>query len=239
MAEPDHDLVKRLPLFSGLPTETMDALLDGSKIRVEDRPATLFREGEAPECLFVLLEGVVECFTGAAGKNAAILLLWPHELFLAAAALTDEPYLMSARTLGPARLVAIDAERARSAAQADAQLAMRFSMVLAGQFRMAIRQIRGLKMRSGPSRLGAFLLRLVAEQGKNGFADLPITKGLLASRLGLSPETLSRALHVLDENGVSVRGRRVVLRDRRKLEAFCGAEPLLDSGEAALFVTAL
>jgi CRP/FNR family transcriptional regulator, transcriptional activator FtrB len=46
-----------------------------------------------------------------------LLILWPPETFLPAAALTDEPYLLSARALSPSRLLALDAERVRETAR--------------------------------------------------------------------------------------------------------------------------
>lgn len=235
----DRQLIQRIPLFAGLKEEVAERLLETGEVRSHRRPRLLFREGDPPDRLFVLLEGTVELFASGSGREGVILIVWPPEVLLPAAALTDEPYLMSARTLGPARLLAVEAGSVRSLVRRSTLLSNRFSAVLAGQFRMTVRHIKELKLRSGPCRLGAFLIRLVDATGAQGCADLPIPKGVLASRLGVTPATLSRAFLTLRAHGVTVRGRRVVITDRTKLERFCGADPLMDGRELRLSATAI
>jgi CRP-like cAMP-binding protein len=127
----------------------------------------------------------------------------------------------------------VRAEMARSP-----DLACRLAMLLSGQLRMMLRHIKELKTRSGPQRLAAFLLRLVDETGVGGSAELSFAKGTLASRLGMSAETLSRSLQLVADHGVMIRGRRVVLRDRAAVETFCNATPLMDGRDSDLFVHA-
>ena len=82
------------------------------------------------------------------------------------------------------------------------------------------------------------LLRLVGESGAADAADLPVSKRHLASRIGMTPETLSRALQTLASNGLVVRGAKVLVRDRKKIEDFCGTHPYPDATETALDVHA-
>lgn len=235
----DAGLTEQLPLLRGLEPDMRERLLGGAELHALPAPTTLFQQGEAPECLYILIQGLVELYTATADREAAILLVWPPETFLPAAALTDEPYLMSARTLGPARLLSLDAARVRLEVEESPELARRIMLILSGQFRMAVRHIKDLKLRSGPERLAAFLLRLVDESGTPGYADLPVPKALLASRLGLSAETVSRALATLRQHGLQVRGSRVILTDRERVERFCAPDPLIDGRELSLAVTAI
>lgn len=231
--------VRRLPLLSGLNEAELDRLLSHAELRRYPKGKLLFEEGGAPDCLFVLLDGMVELFTCAGKRDAAVLILWPFETFMPAAALFDEPYLVSARALVPVELLAMDAASLRAEVRRSPELAYRFTQILAGQFRMTVRHIKDLKLRSSTKRLGAFLLRIVDEVGSRDFADLPISKATLASRLSLTPETLSRSLRVLKDQGVSVRGSRIIVTNRAKLEHFCGADPLIDGRELRLSVTAI
>jgi hypothetical protein len=48
---------------------------------------------------------------------------------------------------------------------------------------------------------------------------------MLAQLLGMTAETLSRALGTLRDQGIDVRGNHVVLVDRRRFEALCRREP--------------
>jgi CRP/FNR family transcriptional activator FtrB len=47
----------------------------------------------------------------------------------------------------------------------------------------------------------------------------------LAARIGMTPETLSRTLQVLADNGLVVRGRQIIVRDRDRITEFCGPDP--------------
>jgi len=239
LPEIDAELIDELPLLRGLETGLAQRLLVRAELhQCRDRDL-LFREGERARRLYILLDGLVELYAGDKGRQAGVLLAWPPETFLPAAAVSAEPYLMSARTLGPARLLSLPAATLRREVARSPELARRIMLILSGQFRMAVRHIKNLKLRSGTERLAAFLLRLVAESDTPGYADLPLPKGLLASRLGLSPATLSRALATLREHGVEVRGSRVILADRARLERFCAPDPLIDGRELGLAVTAI
>lgn len=234
-----HAALKQIPLLRGLPVSVAHRLLDGAELIAREADQILFQEGGRPDCLFAMLRGSVQLYAGDEGRETVIGIMRPPEVFMAPAALFEEPYLVSARTLSPARLLLLRAGAFRDEARASPELAWRLTSLLAGHWRMALRQIRDLKLRTCSERLAGFLLRLLEEQGGTGYADLPAPKSVLASRLGLSPETLSRALGLLREHGLEVRGSRVILMDRRRLEAFCPPDPLIDSPDTNLQVTAL
>jgi CRP/FNR family transcriptional activator FtrB len=235
----DHKLSRGVPLLDGLDPSCLERLLSHGEVRTYPKGRILFDEGDMPDCLFVILSGMVELYSSNGKRDAAMLILWAPETFMPAAALFEEPYLLSARTLTPARLLTLQADQVRKETASSPELSRRFTQILGGQFRMTVRHIKDLKLRSGPKRVAAFLLRLVDETGKRGFADLPIPKGRLASRLGLTPESLSRALHTLSDHGLAMRGSRVILSDRDRLVRFCKPDPLIDGRELSLGVTAI
>jgi CRP/FNR family transcriptional activator FtrB len=57
---------------------------------------------------------------------------------------------------------------------------------------------------------------------------LPYEKNLIASELGITRESFSRALSVLQKHGIAVRGETIVIRDAARLAAACGPDPLID-----------
>ncbi len=79
---------------------------------------------------------------------------------------------------------------------------------------------------TAPQRIGCFLLKL-AGTPLDGRIDLhlPFDKGLLAARLGMQPETFSRALAKLkQETGLRMTGAHVQMDDADALRAYtCGA----------------
>ncbi len=67
-------------------------------------------------------------------------------------------------------------------------------------------------------RLASFLLELPREAG--GTVTLPGERRFVAERLGMTPESLSRAFNVLRQHGLAGEGRRLVIADEFKLRAF-------------------
>lgn len=239
MREPDLEALKKLPLFAALEQQQLGRMILGAKVRSYGADSILFEEGKEPDHLHVLLKGVVELYTAFGPRECGILLLSPGDIFMPAASLFAEPYLNSARVLRRARVVMLDVEIVRAEATHSTELALRLSRALAGQFRMAIRHIIDLKCRSAPQRLASFLLRLVDESSLSASVELPVSKRSLAARVGMTAETLSRALQTLAEHGLQVRGTRVILHDRERIEAFAGPRLYRKDDEAGLDVHAL
>ena len=79
-------------------------------------------------------------------------------------------------------------------------------------------------LRSGTQRVIGYLLRdvrVLEPQSTKGEVMLPIGKGVIASRLNLTPQHFSRILHELTAQGlVAVDGRRVVITDLERLRAY-------------------
>jgi CRP-like cAMP-binding protein len=81
-----------------------------------------------------------------------------------------------------------------------------------------IHEISELKSKSPGQRLATFLLALAAkavdaDSGNSERVRLPLTKSVLASRIGIAPESLSRALNRLKTVGVETHGREVEITD--------------------------
>jgi CRP-like cAMP-binding protein len=80
-----------------------------------------------------------------------------------------------------------------------------------------MQQVEQLKAQSGVQRVAEFLASLsLTEQGHCAVA-LPYDKVLIAGRLGLTPESLSRAFARLRSIGVVVDASHVVVKDVAKL----------------------
>jgi CRP/FNR family transcriptional regulator, dissimilatory nitrate respiration regulator len=85
--------------------------------------------------------------------------------------------------------------------------------------------VEQIKVLTAPQRVADFLLRLCpCEQGQNTM-ELPYEKALIASRLGMQPGSLSRALANLRAHGVSVDRNSVSIADVERLKKFARAAP--------------
>lgn len=239
MDESERETIRRMGLFARLPGAVTERILEGSTVQTVDAGTLLFREGDESSAVYVLIGGLVEISKIEGKRECGIMLFTAGDMVMPAAALFDEPYLVSGRVLSPSRILTLDAATLRQLAGQEPALAMHLAQVMGGQWRMAVRNVIDLKCRSAPQRLAAFLLRLVAASPSQDTAELPIRKQRLASRVGMTAETLSRSLQTLADHGLQVRGNRIVVKDLSKIKAFCGPDPYPERTEAALGVHAL
>ncbi len=225
---------ENLPLFRSLPTTSRAELLRNSIQHGVAAGTVLFVQGESPNFQHVVLSGSVHLFgRSTEGREVLIETVEPPDLVIPAAVLTGEPYLMEARVPQASQFLLIHGGAFRAAVAAQPALAQEMIGCLAGQFRRMVRQIKNLKLRSSTQRVGCYILALAKRQGTPDRAVLPYEKTLVASELGITRESFSRALSALQGAGIEVREGTILIRDASRLAAECGPDPLIDGPEEA------
>jgi CRP-like cAMP-binding protein len=74
-------------------------------------------------------------------------------------------------------------------------------------------ELRELKARTPIERLSAYLLELADAEGGEAVIKLPYPKNVIASRIGITSESLSRVLARLAELGVRTEGNTLTIAD--------------------------
>lgn len=218
--------IARLPLFREMQEEQRERIFSGSFLQVFPPQLTLFELGQHPDFLHVLVDGLVELYATSAGRDTTMRIVEPVTSFILAAVVTDMPYLMSARTLAPSRILLVPAALVREVVKQDCALMQATMRELALAYRDLVRALADMKLRQSAERLGNLLLQQERRQGGTGQVQLKAEKRLLASLLGMTPENLSRAFGVLGQHGVEVEGAQVMIRERTLLEAFARPDPV-------------
>ena len=218
-----------LPLLQPLSASSRADLLASAVSHAVPAGTVLFEQGDMPSFQHVVLSGSVQLFgRSSIGREVLIEIVEPPDLVIPAAVVTASPYLMRARVPESARLVLIHAAAFRRAVEREPLLAHAVIGSLAGQFRRLVRQIKNLKLRTASERVGCYLLALSQRQGTPDRAVLPYEKNLIASELGMTRESFSRALSALQAEGITVKGDGIEIWNPRRLAAACGPDPLID-----------
>ena len=219
------------PLFSGLPEADLLDLLRDATIELRSDGEELFRQGETGRHFYVILDGHVELFiAGAEGRRSVIEVVQKPSI-IGESVLFGEVTQMGARVLGRARLLVIPAERFRQRLEGRFDLMLLMLGSMSFRLRVLVRQIAELKLKTTAQRLGGFLLSLVDEKvaAKGGKVQVrfPYDKRIVAEKLGMKPESLSRALGRLASIGVkSLPDNSVVIGDIERLSRFSIEEGL-------------
>ncbi len=228
MRQQDWSTVRALPLFRDMSEENFAALMNAAFLQRFPAHVSLIAEGDLPDFLHIVVEGSVELFARHDGQETTLDIVRPVTTFILAAVIRDEVYLKSARTLSPAQILMVPARTVREVFGRDAAFARAMVNELADRYRGFVRALKNEKLRTSTERLANWILQEDRHQGGTRTIALDIDKRKLASRLGMTPENLSRNLAQLAAHGVRSSGRGIEIKDVAALADFAKPNTLLD-----------
>jgi len=205
------------PHFAGLSSETVERLRRTAMLEFVPARVMLLQQGRVPESLYFLIDGLVQLFTPGDGPEATILILKPPACFIAAPVLRNEALPTSARTIQPSQVLTIDAAEARRLIETDHGFARLIMNDLALACSGIMQELKSLRTQTAFQRLIAWVLGMHGQVETESGIELPYDKYLLAARLGMAPETLSRNLAQLAKLGVAVHGRTLSIENADNL----------------------
>lgn len=219
------------PWLAGVTPATLDALASQAVLHRMPPGSLLFDHAEAPNFAQFLLEGSIELL-GVRGETETLIeLLQPVDMVIPAAVVTNLPYLMRARVHEEAHLLLVRAEAFREALVVDASLCLAVLGCQAAQFRRQVRNAKSLKLRSAEERVGCYLVAMFGDQEADFSLRLPMEKRLIASQLGMTRETFSRALSSMNRFAMRIDGDSVHVLDATPARERFPLDPLIDQRE--------
>ena len=224
----DRAAIEAAAMFSALPAEALDGLLARSELQSHPRRATLFEQDEPASAFYLVLDGWVKLFRmTVSGDEAVVGVFARGECIAEVPCLTGGRYPVSAEIVADARLLAVPARGIAELTRASPEIGLAMLASTSLHLRKLVDQIEELKARTGPQRLANFLVELApVAQGPCTIA-LPYEKLLIAGRLGMKPESLSRAFQRLQSVGVRSSHNTIAVGDVARLAEFAGRERLM------------
>jgi CRP/FNR family transcriptional regulator, dissimilatory nitrate respiration regulator len=214
--------VTRVPLFAGLPADSVSDLLSESQVIRAEAGTQLFNQGEPASRFYVQLDGQVELFVLTQDNRESVIdILAGGETFAEEAIFDTGVYPVGAKVVSDARLIVVEAQPFMDRLSEEFHLVVAMMGGMSRHLRVLLYQISELKLKSTAQRLGGFLLSLTEEEAGEVRVTLPYDKRLLANRLGMKPESLSRALAKLRDTGVADKDGQVTIQDVAELRDYC------------------
>lgn len=206
-------------LFEGLPQQQIAEIADIGIVKTYGRGETIFFEGDKGIGFYMVGDGKVKIFkVSPAGKEHILHIFGPGEPFGEVPVFHGRPFPANAEALIKSKTIFFPRDRFIQLVEKSPSIALNMLAVLSMRLRRFSSQIESLSLKEVPARLANYLIYLSNEQGGGNEVELEIAKGQLASLLGTIPETLSRILGRMSEDGlIQVSGRKISLLDRERL----------------------
>ena len=219
-------ILSRLPLFQELTPEQLKLLEPACRERRLSKGAMLFQKGDPAKGFFVVVFGQVKlAFPSAQGNEKVVQIVGPRQSFGEAVMFLDLPCPVFAEALVDSLLLHIGNTPVFELLETDPLFARRMLAGLSMRLHSLVQDVETYSLRSSAQRVVGYLLQHCpqgdAECEGTFDISLPTSKQVIASRLNLTPETLSRIFHDLTANGlIAVSGKQITIIDAKRLREF-------------------
>ena len=158
MRPEDLPAVRGLELFADMEEASFEELMQAAYLQRFPPQVQLISEGDSADFLHIVVEGTVELYAAANNRETTAAIIEPVATFILAAVLCDAVYLMSARTMTPARILMIPCENIRTIFARDAAFARSIVGELSMRYRDMVKSLKNHKLRTSVERLANYLL---------------------------------------------------------------------------------
>jgi len=227
MEEKDLQIIQKTHIFHGLSRESMLQLLQGTAPRLHAKNHMIFEQGEKASAFYIVLDGWVKVFRPSmSGDEAVFGVFAAGETFGEAAMFIGGHYPAAAQVVEDSRLISVHSKVFRDQLTKFPDLAFQMLGAMSRHLHSLVNQVEQLQTRSSAQRLAQFLVSLAPVEAGSAVIALPYDKSLIAHRLGMKPESLSRAFARLRSQGVSTDGNRVLVDDMTRLQEYGDEGPM-------------
>lgn len=232
-----HDAIASAPMFDGLDRAHTESLAAQSRPIFLPGGQVLFRRGTPSTGFYVVRDGRMQLsVSNSEGMVRVLEIISPGGAFGHAVMFLRDPYPVDATALVDTHLVFVPVAAVDAILDGDPAMARLMLASMAKRLQAKVQDIAMLSLQSATQRIVAYVLGAMrdhdreraAESGPSATVELPALKQVLASRLGMTPETFSRAMKTLSGLGLlTVEGSVVQIPDIAALDAYAQGQSSL------------
>lgn len=220
-------ILSHVPLFDEMSAEEVARLARQTReVRVA-RGHMVFQRGDPSNGFYWVVYGQIKlAIASADGAEKVIEIIDAGQSFGEAVMFMEKPYPVFAQTLSDALLLHVSRAAVFEEIACDPEFARKMLAGLSRRLHGLVGDVEAYSLRSCTQRVIGYLLQSDREEAPaNGeiVVALPVGKAVIASRLNITPETLSRVFHQLSgARLITVNGRDVCIHDIDRLRAYEG-----------------
>ena len=211
-------------MFRGTPRAQVAAITAQARVLRAPRGSTLMRANQPLPGLLVVVRGALKLVLNANGGERVLGLLGPGDSYGEANVVLGTAPRVHVAALVESTAAMLPREALLALTARDARFALRLAGTLAEQV-LALIDMEANVPRHGARRLASYLDSLAPRPRAGGACSvqLPASKTVIASLLGMKKETLSRLLRELADRGlIQVAQRNIAILNRAALAELAG-----------------
>jgi CRP/FNR family transcriptional regulator len=216
--------LREVPLFAGAPERAIEIAASVVQRRTYPTSSVVFQEGDEGEALYILATGMIKLSkVDLGGHEKTLAILQPPEFFGEMALVGEAPRSATAVALGEVEAYLLFQDDFNKLITHYPSVGRNVTVTLARRLRRMDDEAQILSYKDAQGRVAFVLLRLyrggVIEFAADQRALVRLTHQELANLAGTSRETVTRALKVLEGEGViETRPKEIFLSDPQGLE---------------------
>ena len=217
-------------LFKELSDEQFSSLLEKTRMISLGEGEFLFEQGQKMKEFFLLDAGQMKLTRlSSAGNEKVIDIIMPGQTFAEGVMFSGRGcYPVNAEAIADSRVICIDTQRYTELLRESVDACFGVMGHMSCRLHWQLNEIDRLTLHNATYRLVNYLLdQATSNSNDSTEVCLCAPKSVIASRLSIKPETFSRILHRLTEEGlIEVYNNQVVLSDIQKVRDFVHLDPL-------------
>ncbi|MDM8350292.1 Crp/Fnr family transcriptional regulator [Pseudomonas sp. sp1636] len=213
--------LRRHHLFSRLPEAALQEVCASANLKRLPAGAALFHQGDKADRFYFLFSGQVKLHRVVCdGQEKLVEIIRAGESFAEALLFTGAPhYPVSATALKTCQMASLHASQYRRLLEEHPSICLDILATLSIRLHERLNEIDTLTLANASHRVRRFLAQ--AQEAGDGVIMLDVPKRLVASKLGIQPETFSRILHrLIDSKVIAVQRRRIEIIDLQGLNSY-------------------
>lgn len=217
-----NQLLQRSALCEGLDEQTVKSLTGLAEFRTFAPNERIVAEGEGARHIFYVVAGIVRLTrASSSGRETDVCICESGDVFADYLLPGGRTYALGARATDFVEVAAIDLFRLRVLSEQQPAIGRNMMQIASRHLLEAFDCIAGDRLQTAPQRVANYFIRHCPASSAQATFRLPYRKRILAGKLGLAPEALSRAFAALAGAGVQVSGRTVRIESVERLRAAC------------------
>ena len=221
---PQYEAFRQHYLFSGIDQDDFDALVSHVTLRKLDKGEVLFHRGDAANCFFFVDTGLIELsLISPTGEKKILEVVGSRRTFAEAVAfMRVVRYPVTAEALEDTVLCDVPNRTYIDLLHSNPNACMRLLSDISRHLHAHVMEIERLTMQNARSRLTSYLLDHVSgSSGEEATVRLDLPRHIIASRLSIQPETLSRLLrNMADEGVITIEDRIIFVHSLARLRPY-------------------